>query len=503
MLLCSDPLFTKPITVTQDTYYLPLGPGGQLYRNISGFFTMTGTTGTGPTPVPNASVRVFLNGYDSHGASWLLMDQTFSSNPSGQVTGLFPCTGIKNMIGVSGFISMISGNLTGLSLVNRSVTDMPAVYFSNFVTDSAGLQVQYDITNPVFLSLTGVKVQRASNITGSTYSTIFTTNLSPGATSPTQTSSIPITQGFLYRTSFMPPYASKSVESDSQSGGAPPPANALSIYWSGDAQNGYAAYLKATFSTGYSPWYDTMLIDYRPSGTSIWTSLGTANKYDGFFLGYIDSLTGVYYDFRVSGGHFDTFGAYFYSSPITGTLNTKNIELFASSSFVNCSVDLTWRGALGGPYTLQIALDGGISVGVTNVSMGSLQYYHHNTDASCGQLYYYRVSGNGSFSNIASGSGRYFPPQPDYTLTKVGTSGVTVNWTAMTDTRVDHISGYWQISNNPTGITGAVNFPFADSADTVLIPLNSGAGTVVEFRLYSVSSNITSADWTIHTIGFA
>jgi hypothetical protein len=512
MMICSDPLFTAPIDVLGAAFYLPLGPGGQLYRNISGYFSATGTTGTGPTvPVPNATVGVVLNGYDSNGIAFPLINQNFTSNSNGVATGFFPCQGGRTMIGVSGIISYLSGNLTGVILINVSVSDMPPASLSA-VTDSPSANIVYNTSNPINIPL-DISVERAENISPFAYTVQTTdTGVAPFNSAPSHTGNIPLFHGYLYRTSFVPLYSTKAVKGNPFSGGAPPPLLGLEFDWSGSLNLGgntlfWIPTIHVKYNTDYAAWYDGLAsLEYKETGSSTWTTAGFLSIiYSGYFLFDVSSLTSAsVYDFRASGCHYDSSTQCFWTDIVSGRFNVTQIIASAGSSITGCGVDVTWQGPTMGTYTLQIALDPSMSVGLFTVPGIAQTYYRHDTSASCGQLFYYRVQDSNNFlSNVVSGSGRYTPPIPTYSLSKVGDSGISVDWSAMTATSIDYISGLVK-ETNPNSIQpeSGVVFSYAGFGATVHVPLNplSTGFTPVMLELYSVFQDVPSASAALRSI---
>lgn len=504
MLLCSDPLMQQAIDVVGAIYYLPLGSLGALYRNVSGYFVATGTTGTTPVPVSHANVHVQLSGYDTYNVGWILFSGDFTANNSGAVSGFFPCSGVRTMAGVSGFASYVSGNLTGLTQLNNSVTDIPYATFDIFETSATGHTVRYDVMNQIDATIT-VSVQRAPIIDPFNFSNVYTTTLTGlSATSAIQTQSIPTGSGYYYRTSYVPQYSSKAVESPNQTGGAPPIPTGLSLFWSGIPSPTFTPYLRVGFASGYADLYDDMAIEYKETGSSSWNSLSSPTKYDTYYLSDISSLTGDYYNFKASGCHFDSFSTCFYSPILSGVINIRAIQLAIGQSISGCGLDLLWKGQFGGPYDLYIALDNGMSVGLNIIAGITTNFYHHDTSGSCGQLYYYQVKEGSLSSNIVSGSGNYIPPVPAYTLSQYGTSGILINWSAMTDPQVEYLSGS-RSSINYTGTAVATNsllFPFTGVSGVEFVPLNAVGNNYIQIYLFSVkgttiSSNAKTAGITI------
>lgn len=504
MLICSDPLFTKPINIDAKAYYPPLGPGGQLYRNVSGLFMATGTTGTSLTPVPNANVHVSIIGYDGHGGNYAFVNKDMLSDKDGVVSGLFMCSGGKTMVGVSGFISYLSGTLTGYLTINNTISDMQPSQFFDLELDASANTIAYDIDNPINVDNITVNVLRAENTARTVLSNVYSVTLSAFGRSPLQTQSIPLTHGYIYKTSYTPPYSNKPIESEFISGGAPPPFSGFQLQWSGNAPGGatlyYSPWLRILFDSNYDGWQDFYpSLEYKQTGSSTWGSFTISDRASGYWLSDLSSLTDAAYDFKASGCHHDSFGQCFYSSLLSGRVTIRDIQLEVTQAQYSCGLDLIWRGPQGGGYTIQIALDSNISVGVSNIPTDANAYFH-DTSSTCGQIYYYRILQGTNSSNVASGSGIFVVPPAKFVLTQLSASGLEIEWgdEMIGVTSVSNLSGT-STSLDYTGLANPIvplSLNFGDNATTISVPVNATQITAVEVRLYSLYGSQASYDYT-------
>ncbi|HWE03064.1 MAG TPA: fibronectin type III domain-containing protein [Tepidisphaeraceae bacterium] len=385
-----------------------------------------------------------------------------NTTPSYTVTGLTADTSYKFRVSAI--------NTTGTSAASSTATAVTFTLAPTGVTATAALATEIDLAWNAVTDATGYKIEQSSN--GTTWTTLSTSSLNSSSVSFAVTG---LTAGTMY-------YFRMSTISAS---GTSSPTTAVSASTLSPTPTITTSVISSTqinLSWGTSTGATSYKVEVNPAGGG-WTTLATPVTTSYFATGLTPDTV---YQFRVSA--VNASGTSNASAAVTATTYLTSPIGFSDTVISATEVDLSWTAVTDAvTYKVERSLD---NIAWSTLTSSDATITYHDSAASAGTLYYYRVSavdGAGVSAPAPAVNGLTYPAVPVVTGAPISSTSISLSWPAIKSASSYNI----QISSD-AGMTWSS--PGVTQAGTTYIATGLTANTPYQFQVLATNASASSAE---------